>query len=436
MEKITDRIRKIPNNTGVYIFYKDNKVLYVGKSVNIKKRVQSYFSKNINDTKISLLKKRANRIKYIKTLNEFDALLLEAKLIQKNKPPFNSRWRDDKRPLYIKITKEEFPKVTLTRYESQDLAYFYGPFLSSKIAKNILASLRTIFPFCSQKNNKQVCFYHHLNLCNPCPAQIIKFKDKQLIKQKKRYLQNIKSLKNVLDGKSRATFEKLRKKMYKLAKYERFDEAARTKQIIDKLYEVINKNSSILDYILFPDTYEKSLQNDVADLQKVLKQSNIAINKLKTIECYDVSNFAGKLATASMVFFTDGQADKEKYRRFKINLASKQNDLVMLEEAFRRRLNHTQWKLADLILVDGGNNQLLTLLKVANEKNINTPIIALAKRYEEIIIPLNKDSNIRFKKIHLPLGSKALNLLIRVRDEAHRFAIAYHRKLRAKFIPK
>jgi excinuclease ABC subunit C len=151
------------------------------------------------------------------------------------------------------------------------------------------------------------------------------------------------------------------------------------------------------------------------------------------IECIDISNTMGMYATGSLVVLIDGLPSNSDYRRFKIRTKEAPNDFAMVAEVLRRRLKHTEWDYPELLLIDGGKGQVGMAQKVLNEANVSIPIIGLAKRFEEIIVPVGDD----WKTLRLPMSDKGLQMLMRIRDESHRFALRYHRLLRSRaFLPK
>lgn len=171
------------------------------------------------------------------------------------------------------------------------------------------------------------------------------------------------------------------------------------------------------------------ISQQLSSLIEILNKNNVNVKKLERIECYDISNISGKNATGSMVVLKNGEKDTNSYRRFKIKgfYDNKANDFAMHQEVIRRRLDHSEWPMPDLIVTDGGKGQVSSVLKVLKELNIDIPLIGLAKREETIVTS-------DLLEIKLPKDSKALLLIMKIRDEAHRFAITYHKKLRSKFI--
>lgn len=425
-----DSLDKLPENFGIYKFKNSNrKIIYIGKAINLKKRIFSYFKGEIDSAKIDLIRKNTTTIEVIELEGEFEALLLEAKLINLFKPKYNLIWKDDKSYVYIKITKDIYPRVLVSR-RYEDAKIIFGPFPSASITRKILAFLRTIFPYCTQSPNiKRVCFYNHLDLCKPCPGQIIKSSGNLKIKLTNEYMSNINKIQKILKGKSKTLIIALKKSMLDLAQKHNFEEAAQLRDKIKNLNILISINKFRPEaYIAEPNLNFQKAKLESENLKEILNPYIKISQNIRTIECYDISNISGKLATGSLVRFKDGFPDKSRYRRFRIKLLNSPNDFKMLKEVFERRFKRLNWEFPDLILVDGGALQLQVLLNALNSFNLHIPAISLAKRFEEIYIY----SNNRYNIIKLEKNSLVLNLFIRLRDEAHRFAINYHRKLRLK----
>src|SRR4030066_1310896 len=212
--KKINSVKNFPQTPGVYIFWEKETPIYIGKAINIKKRVLSYFSHNLIG-KTLLMVNTAEQISFIRVENELEALLLEAKLVNKYKPKFNIELKDDKNPLYIRISKEEYPRILIARKndnKSKNMAFF-GPFPSSKKVKEVLKMLRNIFPYSTHKTGKRVCFYNQINLCKPCPSYIESLKDEKLKKLLRgEYKDNIKSIKGILTGRIKYKRKSLEKK--------------------------------------------------------------------------------------------------------------------------------------------------------------------------------------------------------------------------------
>ncbi len=418
--KIIDRKKflTLPQTPGVYIYRNlVGKVIYVGKSVNLRSRVSSYFrppDKLLPKT--AKLVQEIFKIEYIEVETELESLLLEANLIKKNLPKYNVVVKDDKSPLYIKIDySQSVPKVLSVRKPRNKLArgdYIFGPYPSSKTVASFLKNIRRVIPFCTHNRDKRPCLYVHLNLC-PDPYR----SEENRLK----YRTDLKLLIKLLSGKYRKLIKGLNKQMQEESKNEQFENALSLKRQIDGLIYVTQK-------VRYPNEYLKSpnLLSDL-NLQKIKTlKSILGLSKVpKRIECYDISNLQGSNATGSMVVLTNGAPDKSQYRRFKIKCKDTPDDFAMHREVLSRRLKN-DWPLPDLFIVDGGKGQVSTAYSVLQENNINIPVVGLAKRLEEIFVPNNP------KPILLERSSPALLLLQQIRDESHRFAITYHRKLRQK----
>jgi excinuclease UvrABC nuclease subunit len=320
-----NKIDRLPKTVGVYCFKNKGKISYVGKAANIRQRVKQHKD----------LLGLAEKIGYIKTDSEIEALILESKLIKRYQPKYNVAWKDDKNYFYIGISKEAFPRIFITHQTKDKNAEYIGPFVDGSSLKQALRELRKRSPYRTCKNLPtgrtvtRPCLWYHLGQClAPC---------------------------------------------------------------------------------LFAD-----------------------ILQAKHIEAYDVSNIQGKEATGSMVTFVDGKPDKNLYRRFKIKSVDGPNDIAMLKEVLSRRFKHREWAYPDLILIDGGKAQLNAAISLAKHHKVKAKITALAKRNNELYVE-NSKRPVLLK--HLPRETS--DLLLRLRDEAHRFAISYHHKLRIKLlIPK
>ena len=405
----------IPHKPGVYIFKSSQaEVLYVGKAIDLYHRVRSYFSKSNLNLKTQQL---VNLIKAVETItveSELEALILEANLIKKFLPPFNVRLTDDKDYLYIKVTKEKFPRIITARKKdlTASLKYF-GPFPSSTTVKTTLKKLRRIFPWCanppgSKNKLSRSCFYYHLGLCpGPCAGKI----------DQKEYLKIITRFVKFMEGKKDQLVWELSQEMIQFSQRLDFESANSLKKIIQGI-----------EYLLSPTKIDIYLENPnfIEDQLKValekLKQ-DLNLQKLpERIEGYDISNIQGKDATGSMVVLINGEIDKSQYRKFRIKISGRPNDVAMLKEVMARRLNHPEWPFPQLIIIDGGRGQVRGVKQILDQKNVHILIFGLAKRLEWIYPPQGAI-------IKLSKKSLSLRLLQKLRDEAHRFAITYHRKL-------
>lgn len=430
-------LAELPAKPGVYCFKNSaGRVLYIGKSTNIATRVRSHFASK--SPKIRKMLEKAKSVDWIEVSCELEALLLEAKLIKKYQPPFNSVAKDDKHPLYIKITKEKFPRIFTSRREDEKKAIYFGPFPSSSTVRQVLRQIRKIFPYCSQKGMyTKACFYSHLGLCNPCPGTINKIKNPKVKKElSERYRKNINNIVLLLSGRRKTLQNNLTREMKRLAKEEKFEDAAFIRDTLKKLEYITQPYTSVSSYLENPKLVEDIRQEELTELTRILQKYNSSLEHLERIEALDVAHIAGASAACCLVTFINGEPEKNLYRRFKIKKADTLDDFAMLREAVGRRLRYLKdWGVPDLLLIDGGKGQVSSVQDVLRANKVKIPVIGLAKRREEIVIPLSlpKDElGYKFVVLRLGRANKATQLLQRIRDEAHRFARAYHFKLRMK----
>lgn len=420
-----DNIQKLPQLPGVYLYLdKLGNIIYIGKAVNLHKRVCSYFQKKHWDLKTNNLVDKIQNIKIIQVVHEFEAILLEAELIRKHKPKYNLVARDDKHYIYISITDDTFPRILLSRENGN-----YGPFPTSQVARDLLYTIRSITPYCSQSPRiKTECFYSHLNLCNPCPGYIRQQSGEIYDNLFKLYRQNIRNARILLGGKINKLKATMENAMSNCVKKEDFENAGVYRDRIANLDYLINKYHTASDYIHNPYLMTQTYDIEHKELFNILNKYYTQLKLLNKIECYDISNIQGKNAVGSMVTFIDGHPNKQLYRRFRIKFLNTPNDFEMLKEIFNRRLKHEEWGYPNLIIVDGGKPQLNAMNMIKNKYNLNIPIIGLAKRFDEIVI----QNGITYLNIKLPNNSPALHLIQRLRDEAHRFAHSYYEILSRK----
>lgn len=422
-------LKSISHDAGVYIFWnkKDNPI-YVGKAINLKKRLESYFSNNIFG-KTRQMMEEASDFSVIRVDSEIEALLLEAKLVNEYQSRFNSQLKDDKHPLYIKITTDIYPQVlTARKNEGIDKSSFYGPFPSSTSVKSVLKLIRRIFPYSQHKIGKRACLYNQIGLCNPCPNKIEKTKDwQEKNRLRKIYKKNIKMIKTFLSGNLYKVKGNLENEMKKFSEKEDFESARGVREKI-KSIEYITQPITPINYFLEnPNLLEDIRKKEELDLTNILKKFFLINNRISRIECFDVAHLGGTSVSASMVTFINGEPEKNLYRHFRVNQKKGKDDISSLGEIAERRLkNKESWGMSDLIVVDGGKGQLKIFLQKFNE--VDVPIVGLAKREETLVVGSLKDSKFIFQTLKLPRGP-ARNLLQRVRNEAHRFARRYHFKL-------
>ncbi len=417
-------IKDLPTTNGIYVFKYNNKPIYIGKSVNIKARVKSHIENAKSDAKERAIVEGADSIEHIVTDSEFKALLLESKLIQKYKPRYNVRWRDDKSYLYIKVTKQEqYPKFFITRKEDEKKAIYFGPFSSVRVATDILREIRKVFPFCTQKNiTNRRCFYAKIKLCDPCPNEIEKADSPELKKElQKQYKDNIRNAVRVLDGKTEIVIEKLYKKISQLTKEDKYEDAIPYRNRLFRLEGVLLRRKFDTNNL---EEYNKS-EKRVKSLQQLLLPY-YDLSKLDRIECYDMSTMSFENSTASMVVFTEGLSDKKEYKRFKIKGENVQSDFDMFKEIMTRRFRN-KWPEPDLVILDGGKPQIRAAKEVLDAMQVTIPLIGIAKRPDRIVI--GDDTLLTIKP---PRHHPGFRLVQSMRDESHRFAKKYHVHLRTK----
>ncbi|MCX6723017.1 MAG: UvrB/UvrC motif-containing protein, partial [Candidatus Staskawiczbacteria bacterium] len=342
---------------------------------------------------------------------------------KKYQPKFNVIWRDDKNYFYVAINRENIPYVFITHQKNHLKTEYTGPFVEGTALKKTLRFLRRAFPYYSQrKHPKTKCTYCHLGLC-PGPELFENPPSPEASACLREYKKNIKKLILILKGKRSAVLNSLKKEMKQLSKANKFEEAGKIRDRISNLQQVMSHTNVINN--------EKVVgMSDVPPTLNKILEINREIHR---IECYDVSNIQGKQATGSMVVFIAGKADRNQYRKFKIKMENKPNDIAMLKETITRRLNHAEWNYPDVMLIDGGIAQLNVAINVKNKKleTKNIKVISIAKK--------NKDLYIEGKKGFIPLKAlpqEIYNLVLQLNDEAHRFAITYHKKLRKKNLLK
>lgn len=531
---------KLPNKPGVYFFYDEtNKLLYIGKAKNLNKRVSSYFIKTKKDYKTTLLVKKIAFIDYLVTNSEVEAILTEQNLISKNQPPYNIQLKDSKSFSIIVISKEDFPKIKLSKQNNKDIGYIFGPYISVKTAKTLYEFVLKNFKLrvCNRKMDRfsKACLNYHLNLCTaPCERKVTK----------EEYQIQVRSAINFLKGKYSLLLNNLKKEIENASKNLEFEIANDLKEKYEAILKFknnkgikydfekntdfislfIRKNKGIITLLKvedkkkvfsitkkfsligsieenlpsilislysqllkmenfnFPEiiylpisikcnkslfelikqsltkffNYKSSFKiknylkkNELKVLIELLNHQKIAfkdiyfipskkeldaLTELKNllnlkslpsrIEGFDISNFDSKIIVGSSVSFFNGIPDKSNYRQYNIRSIEFQNDVESISEIVARRLLqyiNSNNKLPDLLLIDGGKPQVNKVKEITNSLNIDVNIVGLAKKKETIVFPGKKED------INLPYTSSALRLLIKIRDEAHRFSNRYRK---------
>lgn len=546
---IKEQLRLIPESSGSYQFYdKDNTIIYVGKAKNLKRRVSSYFNKKHNSVKLAVMVPQIVKIEFIITNSEVEALILESHLIKKYKPKYNVLLKDDKKFPYFLITKEEYPRILVTRKRNKNMleGKYFGPYTNGKSMYTTLDLLKKLFPLKQCKTPKfkdRPCIYYQIGRCMAPCQKLISSED---------YKKLIKNVELFLSGKQMQLVEELKQMMESASENEEYEKAARYRdsyfdvlKTIEKqkvVYENTNINQDIIslstdeymagisvlqirdgrltnkkDFEITKSDYDseeeivtyfvkeyyqmtdgddipaeiifsykindedknifedwltskkgskvkinpKETKKNSDILELATKNSNYHLQEMKVkslqeiqgnynetgsyiqeklglrkfphrVECFDISHIQGTHTVASMVSFFNGMPKKSEYKKFKIKTVEdgKPDDFQSMREVITRRyskLLKDGLEFPDLIIIDGGKGQLSSAVEILDDLGVkNQDIVSLAKRIEEVFIP-NEQSPVLF-----PSNSQALFFFQRIRDEAHRFAITFHRYLRDK----
>jgi len=405
---------KLPDSPGVYFFKKGKEILYIGKATSLRDRVRSYSSNDLISTRGPLLVDmvfKANIITFEKTDSVLEAIILEANLIKKYQPKYNTKEKDNKSFNYVVIKKEEFPRVLVERgrnLENSDSLLIkekFGPFPNAAQLKEALKIIRKIFPFrdmCKIGQDKP-CFNYQIGLCpGVCSG----------LTSKKEYSKTIKNIKLFFEGKKTQIIKNLEKDMVLLAKEQKFEEANKIKKTIFAI-------NHIQDVALVKGDFS----GERFDLESP-KRFNLEEEKTFRIEAYDIAHISGSANVGVMVVLEDGEPAKSEYRKFKIN-NSKQNDVAALKEILERRFTHEEWSFPQVIVIDGGKAQINIARKVLEKFGLDIPVVSVLKN------EYHKPKAVMGNKI---VSSKYSNEILLANNEAHRFAIKYHRSLRNKVI--
>lgn len=435
--QLEKKLQELPSKPGVY-FYKDKtgEIIYVGKAASLRNRVRQYFQKSrYRDPKTDALVAEIADMHWVTVETELDALFVEAEFVRRQMPRFNILLRDDKSSLYVRINYDDpQPALSFTRRPLDDKAKYFGPYFNGAEVKRALRSLRKIFPYSSHKTlPTRACLQYHLGLCPGLEENKTSLND---------YRANLRQLMSYLRGERTKVLEKMEKDMQRAAQTKKFEQAA---QIRNKLYAL----KALGKQIVFSDQEYIDLSKDrgLSGLAEMLQLAKAP----RRIEGYDISHMQGTDNVASQVVFTNGLPDKAAYRKYKMRIPGN-DDFAHMNEVIRRRLsekNRKAWGVPDLFLIDGGRGQLAAAIRARDEAGLNTPMVGLAKREEEIVVRII-GSNVQldrqfamlqnaiinesadFIQILLPKNNDIVKLLQRIRDESHRFAVSYHSVLKGK----
>ncbi len=534
---ILEKVSHLPTTPGVYLWRdKYQRIIYVGKAINLRNRVRSYVQQDVNrSVKVTAMMRRAWDVETIQTKTEMEALILEATLIKEHHPKYNIMLRDDKTYPYVKITvQEDFPRLFMTRRLERDGAKYFGPFTDVTAVHHVLRILRSYYPLrtCKSMKVERPCLQYHMHYCEgPCMKYVT-------VEAYRKYIDDIVAL---FEGKQVQVIQEITSKMEQASEDLEFELAAKYRDDLLSIQKVQEKQRMVtqrgdmdvlgmaidgpmaciqlffirsgrllgrenyfvqhegdspdlvmtefikqyyggstfipkelllpmdsVDRELFSEWFssmkgqqvdvsvpqrgykkdlikmaEENAQNFLAERRRqwqyTIDKSGGAVKKLAEVldlprlpermECYDISHMQGAETVASMVVFEGGKPAKREYRRFKLKtVQGKPDDFASMAEIMERRYgNEKDWPMPDLIIIDGGKGQLNAALPVIRAMGVtDVPVISLAKRIEEVFVEGESES------IILEHHTPELQLLQQIRDEAHRFAITYHRRLRGK----
>jgi excinuclease ABC subunit C len=414
----------LPSSPGVYWFIGENAdVLYVGKAKNLSNRLKSYSRINYLLPKTKQLVENTKQVKYQILDSELQALLIEAELIRTHQPQYNVLLKDDKSPLYIVITKEEFPKVLPVRrsdlQEQGDIRRTFGPFPSNTQVKTVLKLARRLFPFCNatdiDRRKGKACFYYHIGLCPGACVNGISPKD---------YQKNISRIELFLSGRHKKILEDVTKEINQFSRNQNYEQAQIAKAQHDSVNYVITHYRLSQQHHPLPQLSQDQSRETLLALRHMLYQHGLDSKSINRIEAYDVANLMGQSAAVSMVVAEDGKIAKDHYRHFKIKTLKTPNDVGMLKEAIIRRQNHPEWGIPDLMLIDGGKTQLNGVKSIMQWP---IPVISIAKHPDRIFLSAHPGHAGNF--FVLDPTHPGAKLLIALRDEAHRFSRRLHHRL-------
>ena len=403
---------KLPDAPGVYRFLDaKKKILYIGKATSLRERVRSYFGNDVMHTRgkhIVDMATLATTVNVTVTDSVLDALVLEASLIKRHLPYFNTKEKDNKSWNYVVITDEAYPRIMTLRERTMFLKpdvddgvyrYMFGPFPQGGNMDVALGIIRKIFPFrstCAPLSGKP-CFDRQIGLCPGVCTGEISVRD---------YAERIREIRMFFNGKKQQLLGQLKESMHEYAKLQEFEVANEYKHMIFSLKHI--KDASLISEAVREHSQKTSSRRE----------------RPFRVEAYDIAHISGKYTVGVMVVVEDGKPKKGDYRKFKIRIESeKPDDTLHLEEVLRRRFGHTEWTMPDLVVIDGGTAQKNRGQKTLKELGLIIPIVSVVKdaRHKPKALLGDKETAISYKRWILIANA-----------ESHRFAVAYHRQLREK----
>lgn len=540
---LKDELKKLPDQPGVYLMHsKSDEIIYVGKAINLKRRVSSYFRKiNNRSPKIEKMITLIDYFEYIVTDSELEALVLENNLIKEHKPKYNTMLKDDKSYPFMKVTvQEDYPRVLFARQMKRDGAKYFGPYTSATAVKDTIELVQKLYGIrtCNKSLPKEIglgrpCLYHQMKQCDaPCQGYIFK----------EEYRKNVEHLLEFLNGDYKKVIKDLERKMQEKAGKMEFEEAARYRDLIASVEHVTGSQrvvksggfdrdviamarkeeetvvsvffvrdgkllgrehfhmehtakdtgAQIIDafikqyyegtpfvpnelltefevedkglleqwlgrrrggrvHIITPQKGEKSKMIDLArenakvvlsrDIEKLKREEArtigacqelakmLGLSSADRLEAFDISNTSGYQSVASMVVFEKGRAKKNAYRKFKLRTVTGPDDYKSMEEVLTRRFTDEKFDvLPDILMMDGGRGQVNVAQRVLDELHLDIPVCGMVKDDNHRTRGLYYNN----KEITFPRNSEVFGMITRLQDEAHRFAITYHKQLRGK----
>jgi excinuclease ABC subunit C len=424
------KLKDIPDKPGVYLMKDaDGNVIYVGKASSLKKRVMSYFRSHTNlSPRVGRLVSSIYDIDYVMTGSEAESLLLEASIVKEYHPKYNVELKDDKRyPSLYLTTNEQYPRLTIARKRLKPYGIYFGPYTDAGLLRAALSDIRRMFPLRTCRlMPKSTCLNYHIGQCMaPCIGRVTP----------EVYGSLVKELVMFLKGRKRDLLGDLQKRMKKASEQLDFEEAARLRDRIQALSGVVGVLSAAGKAGRKRKADDGSSggtpaggENEYEGLRLLLGLRSVP----RRIESFDISTIHGAESVGSMVSFFDGQPDKSQYRRLRIKTVGGIDDYGMIREVVGRRykrLVEENSELPDLIVIDGGRGHVQSAVLKLKEFGLeNIPVLGIAKRFEHIYLPDHVEP------VVLARNSAVLNYLKRIRDEAHRFALSYHKVLRRRTV--
>ncbi len=420
---LIERVKGFSEGPGIYVMRDaGGRILYVGKAKSLRRRVSSYFARPVS-YRIKVMLSRVDDIETVKLRSEEEALLLECKFIKEFQPKYNVSLKDDKRyPLVRMGLGETYPRFSVVRIKKNDNARYFGPFTDAGALRRAMAFLCKLFKIrrCKYREpgvgEARHCMDYHIKACMaPCMKEA----------GPSQYMTAVKDVCLMLEGHPRFLLREMTKRMKVASARQEFEKAAALRDHIESLKTVAGAHPKNIQW------YRRSaaqLDQGVKNLKEVLGLQN----EPRVIEAFDISNISGSQAVGSMVRFVGGRPSNKDYRRYQIREVSGIDDYRMMREVVRRRyvrLVAEGKPLPDMILIDGGKGHLSAAQTACQELGMaRIPIVSIAKEHEEVFCPGRSDP------LNLKRDDPAQYLLQRIRDEAHRFAIGYHKALRSKRI--